>query len=85
MVYSISNIVLVTNLILCLLILILGIVGYVKKKDTSLITIGIAFGLFGLSHLLTLLGFAQPLEGLLIGIRTAAYFIVIIAMIITLS
>jgi hypothetical protein len=49
------------NLILSLTILVLGVVAYGKKKNGLALYIGGAFGLFGLSHLLTLLGLAQSL------------------------
>jgi hypothetical protein len=68
------------NLILSLTILVLGVVAYGKKKNGLALYIGGAFGLFGLSHLLTLLGLAQSLTAFLIVIRTLAYLIVIFAM-----
>ena len=68
----------VVNLVLCIIILVLGILGYSKNKIT--LYIGIAFGLFGLSHIATIAGLKATLEGLLIGIRTLAYVLVIIAL-----
>jgi hypothetical protein len=41
--------------------------------------IGVAFGLFAVSHALTLAGLAKSLEGFIIGIRTTGYLLVIVA------
>ena len=65
-----------TNLVLCAIILVLGIVGYKRSDEMWLLFIGIAFGLFGVSHLLTLLGLKEALTTLLIAIRTLAYLLV---------
>ena len=67
----------IINLILCIIILCLGIWGYSKKKSDVALYIGIAFGLFGISHLFTLLGLAAGLNVLLIIIRLAAYLLVV--------
>ena len=65
------------NLILCVIIVVFGCVGFKKAKDKWPLFIAISFGLFGVSHLLTLLGLKETLEGFLIGIRTVAYLLVI--------
>jgi hypothetical protein len=65
------------NLILCIAIVVLGCVGFRKTKDKWPLYIAISFGLFGLSHLLTLLGLKDTLEAFLIGIRTVAYLLVL--------
>jgi len=65
-----------TNLILCVIILVLGIIGYKKRGDKTPLYIGIAFGLFGVSHLLTLLDLKETLTTFLIVIRTLAYLLV---------
>ena len=65
------------NLILCVIIVVLGCVGFKRVKDKWPLYIAITFGLFGLSHLLTLLGLKDTLEGFLIAIRTVAYLLVI--------
>jgi uncharacterized membrane protein (UPF0136 family) len=70
----------IINLILCVIILCIGIWGYNKKKAAMELYIGIAFGLFGVSHLLTLLGMAASLDVLLIIVRLAAYLLVIFAL-----
>lgn len=64
------------NLILCVVIVIFGCLGFKKAKNTWPLYIAIAFGLFGLSHLLTLLGLKEALTGFLIAIRTIAYLLV---------
>ena len=69
----------VINLILCVVILILGVMGYQRSRSAIPLYIGIAFGLFGLSHLATLLGLKESLEGLLIVVRIVAYLIVVFA------
>ena len=65
-----------TNLVLCAIILVLGIVGFRRSEESWPLFIGIAFGLFGVSHLLTLLGMEEALETALIGIRMLAYVLV---------
>ncbi|OGP84174.1 MAG: hypothetical protein A2Z08_02675 [Deltaproteobacteria bacterium RBG_16_54_11] len=70
------NIMSVINLVLCVVIVIFGLMGWRRSKKIFPLYIGIAFGLFGLSHLATLTGQAAQLEVLLIVIRTAAYLIV---------
>jgi hypothetical protein len=67
----------VVNLVLGVVILALGIWAYNKKKDELPLYIGIAFGLFAFSHLLTLLGLAASFDILLIIIRLIAYLLVI--------
>jgi len=65
-----------TNLVLCAIILVLGIIGYKRSEEMWPLFIGIAFGLFGVSHLLTLLGLKEALTTVLIVIRTLAYLLV---------
>jgi hypothetical protein len=69
-----------TNLVLCIVILTLGIWAYVKKKNDMPLYIGIAFGLFAVSHLVTLLGLAAGLTVFLIVIRLIAYLLVVAAL-----
>jgi hypothetical protein len=68
------------NLILCIVILVFGINGYRRSGKAFPLHIGIASGLFGLSHLLTTLGFKDSLSALLIAVRTAAYLLVAVAL-----
>ena len=70
----------IINLILCIIIVVLGILGYKKNRYKVTLYIAIAFGLFGLSHLATLLDLTKTLEIGLIIIRTLAYLTVIFAL-----
>ena len=72
--------VLIINTILCITILVLGCGGFRKNRDVTPVIIGIAFGIFGLSHILTLLGYGKSLESFLIVIRVLAYIIVVFAL-----
>jgi hypothetical protein len=67
----------VVNLILCAIILVFGIIGWRRSKNSYPVYIGMAFGLFGLSHLVTILGLKAPLEVPLIVVRTLAYLLVV--------
>ena len=69
----------IINLVLTTVILALGIWAFVKRKSDVALYIGIAFGLFAVSHALTLAGLAATLETLLIVIRTIGYLLVIVA------
>jgi len=68
------------NLVLCVIIFILGYWGYRRRKDIIPLSIGVAFGLFGISHLVTLFDMASSLKNVLIVIRVLAYLIVIFAL-----
>lgn len=65
------------NLVLCIIILVLGCLGYNKGRSKVSLYIGIAFGLFGISHFMTLLDLKESVTGVLIVIRTLAYLIVV--------
>jgi len=47
----VPDLVLLVNLFLCVVILLLGYLVFRKRGTTSVLLIGIAFGVFGLSHL----------------------------------
>ena len=68
------------NLVLCIAIVTLGYWGCKKKEDKVPLYIGTAFGLFGISHLATLLGLKETLTDILITIRTLAYLTVAFAL-----
>ena len=68
------------NLVLCIVILIFGVIGYRRSRSAIPLYIGIAFGLFGLSHMVTLLGLKDTLEIALVVVRTLAYLIVAFAL-----
>lgn len=72
--------ILFVNLILCIIIMFLGYLCYRKSHELLPVFIGVAFGLFGISHAATLLGFKVPLTIPLIIIRTLAYLLVIYAL-----
>jgi hypothetical protein len=46
----------IINLVLCAIILVFGLIGGRRSGKTFPLYIGIAFGLFGISHLATILG-----------------------------
>ncbi|MDD5648668.1 MAG: hypothetical protein PHY03_07010 [Dehalococcoidia bacterium] len=69
--------VVLTNFILCVIILGMGVWEYIRTKSRVELYVGIAFGLFGVSHLLTLLGLSVGLTVPLIIIRLLAYLLVI--------
>lgn len=68
------------NLILCILIFVFGIVSWQRAKSRVALYVGIAFGLFGLSHLASLLGLSTTLSTVLIVVRTLAYLLVTYAL-----
>jgi len=71
----------VVNFILTVVIFVLGVVLYSGKKNMFALYIGIAFGLFAISHLATLLDLAVSLTLALIIVRIIAYVIVILALV----
>jgi uncharacterized membrane protein (UPF0136 family) len=68
------------NLILSAAIMALGLVGYGLAKKTASLYVGLAFGLFGFSHLATLLGQKESWENELIAVRTLAYLLMAFAL-----
>ncbi|MCX5681345.1 MAG: hypothetical protein NT079_03590 [Candidatus Omnitrophica bacterium] len=64
------------NAALCVLILVLGCLCYKKNQSKEGLLIGIAFGLFGISHIFSILGLTRNFEGILVVIRIFAYLIV---------
>jgi hypothetical protein len=72
--------ILFVNLVLCIVIVALGILSYLKSREHLPLFIAAAFGLFGISHATTLLGFRIPLTIPLIIIRALAYILVIVAL-----
>src|SRR4030042_5989466 len=91
----------IVNLILGTIILVLGVLAFVKRRsDVALyrlgtsetsapiraiaipevsLYIGIAFGLFAVSHALTLAGLAASLQAFIITIRVIGYLLVMVA------
>jgi uncharacterized membrane protein len=68
------------NLALCIIILVLGYLLFKKSGEKLPLYVGIAFGLFGVSHAATLAGLKVPLTLPLIIVRTLAYLLVIYAL-----
>jgi hypothetical protein len=68
------------NLFLCIIIVVLGYLLFKKSGEKLPLYVGIAFGLFGVSHAATLAGLKVPLTLPLIIIRTLAYLLVIYAL-----
>ena len=75
----------IVNLILALVILVMGIWAYRTKGAGFALYTGLGFGLFAISHLLTLLGLADTLNALLIVIRIVGYLLVIVALYLVLK
>lgn len=76
----VPDLVLMLNAVLCLIIVILGILVYMRKNATGALLIGIAFGLFGLSHVYTIFGLSSSWEAALITARICGYILVIAAL-----
>ncbi|MDD1699873.1 MAG: hypothetical protein LUQ04_03650 [Methanoregula sp.] len=68
------------NLILCAAILLLGYFVYRKRESIGALFIGIAFGMFGLSHLNTLLGLTLFPEVTFVLLRICGYLFVAAAL-----
>ncbi len=69
------------NLILAAAVLVVGLWAYARRQSVSALLIGLAFGLFTVAHLLTLLGHAPTLNTLLIVVRSLGYLVAILAVI----
>lgn len=65
------------NLLLCLAIVTLGLLGYRRSKHALPLMLAVVFALFGLSHLMILIGLFDDLEMIVFGIRVAGYALVI--------
>ena len=75
-----ADIISIINLILCIAILLLGLWAFKKKNSRMALLTGIAFGLFGVSHLVNILGYTLQYEGAMIIVRLIAYLLVVFAM-----
>ena len=64
------------NLMLSVIILIVGCWDYIKTKRQSPFFIGVAFGLFGVSHLIRLMGVERNFEFTVILVSIFGYLIV---------
>ena len=72
-----------TNLILAVTILILGIRIYEWKKETLALYVAAGFGLFAVSHVLTILGYGD-VQALMLPIRVLGYLAVIAGLVVLL-
>ncbi len=72
------------NLLLCVVIFVLGYLMYRRKEKISALLIGIAFGMFGLSHFSVVTGIAFP-EFTFILLRICGYILVASALWLLLS
>lgn len=70
------DLLLIVNLGLCIVILLLGI-GRFRKEWLFPLLIGLAFGLFAVTHLFSIMGLSSGWETLLIVLRVLAYLLVI--------
>jgi len=68
------------NLILSAAILALGLFGYGLSRKTASLYIGLAFGLFGFSHLATLMGKKDSWKYELVAVRSVGYLLVAFAL-----
>jgi hypothetical protein len=76
---SVTDPVAAINLLLCIVIFLLGCVMYRRKENISALLIGIAFGMFGLSHFSVVTGIAFP-EITFILLRICGYILVAAAL-----
>ena len=77
---SVSDPVVIVNLLLCTIILILGCLVYSKRDNINALFIAIAFGMFGLSHLDTLVGLSLFPEITFVMLRIFGYILVAVAL-----
>jgi len=76
---SMVDLITAINLVLCVVILALGYMKYRKSKNNVPLYIGIAFGLFGISHAINFIGITDVTDALLV-IRTLGYLTVVYAL-----
>lgn len=66
----------IINMVFCVLIFIIGFWGYRRRRYRLSLFIGLAFGLFGLSHIMLILGNGRNSTDAVIAIRLIAYLLV---------
>jgi hypothetical protein len=64
------------NLVLCIAIVAIGFMAWQRTRSGVILLVAGAFGLFGLSHLASLLGLTDELNTPIIVIRVTAYLLV---------
>ncbi|HUT26780.1 MAG TPA: hypothetical protein VMW85_01850 [Methanomassiliicoccales archaeon] len=72
-----ESLVTIVNLLLCLVIMAIGLLGYRRSRHALPMILALVFGLFGLSHALVLIGISSDLEPAVFIIRGLAYGLVI--------
>jgi hypothetical protein len=72
-----ADLVTLANLLLCLAIVAMGLLGYRRSKHALPMMLAMVFALFGISHLMVLLGLFEDLEMAVFAIRIAGYALVI--------
>ena len=65
-----------SNLVLCIAIVAIGFLAWQRTHSGVILLVACAFGLFGISHLASLLGLTSQFNTPLIIIRVAAYLLV---------
>ena len=68
------------NLVLCILIFAVGCIGYMKTKIKAPFNIGVAFGLFAVSHVIVLFGVQGSFAATVMLIRVFANLIVLFSL-----
>lgn len=64
------------NTVLCIGIMILGLWGHFKTKDRVPLAMGIAYGIFCITHIMTLLGLRGSLLNFILISRLIAYLLI---------
>ncbi len=73
------------NFVLAVIILAMGVLNYSKKKEVVSLYVGVGFGFFAVSHLLTLVGMGTSLALPLAVVRTIGYMSIIIGLYIAIK
>jgi hypothetical protein len=68
--------VIIINLVLCIIIFVIGFAAYRKSENVNPLLVGIAFGMFGLSHLNTLFNLTLFPEITFVLLRLCGYILV---------
>ncbi len=69
----------IVNLVLATATLIVGLWAYARNKAETALLVGVAFGFFAVSHLLTLVGLEDTLNILIIAVRILGYLTALVA------
>ena len=75
----------VINLALCIIIVGLGYLAYKKHKNMLSAFTAVGFGLFGVSHLVALIGLGERFVSFLVVIRIVAYLLIAFALFMAIS